>query len=96
MCEYCNCIGNNHATSCPNASDGKIIDRCFICGEAIYEGNTMYRFTDDDAIHADCLERLTPEEVFDVMGADLSTSFANQTIDAETFCKAFDVWAKEA
>lgn len=96
MCEYCRCIGNNHHYQCPNAIQSEPISKCSVCGEAIYSGDTVYKFNDDETVHADCLERLTPEEVFDFMFADISVSFNNQDIDAETFCKAFDVWAEEA
>ena len=41
--------------------DPKIIGRCAVCGDEIYEGETIYRI-DGDLIHEECLREWAENE----------------------------------
>lgn len=105
MCEYC--LQSKCPPPCPNfESENRVVGTCSVCGQEIYDNEYVYRVSDDEAIHCDCAERFTLEEIFDLqdinvdrpvlstgvsirelynaVGVNISQSFRNQDIDAET------------
>ena len=58
MCEYCRCIGNNHAAGCPlnEEESSREISKCAHCGEEIDEDDRHeYVPINGEYVHTDCL-----------------------------------------
>ncbi len=87
MCEICRQTPCHNM--CPNAEPKKIVGICSVCGGDIIEGDLIYQVTDDEAIHADCVQGFTPEEVFSLMNISPSQTFRNSDIDGNVFFEAF-------
>ena len=69
----------------------KVVGTCSVCGGDIIEGDSIFQVTDDKAIHADCVQGFTPEEVFSLMNISPSQTFRNSDIDGSTFLEMFGI-----
>jgi hypothetical protein len=90
MCDYCGTFPHHYI--CPNHDDDvQIFGECSVCGQDIVEHDEIFQLSDDEAIHADCVQRFTPEEVFTVLNIDPSQTFKNSDIDGQTFLELFGI-----
>lgn len=95
MCDYCGTYP--HHNMCPNAENAKrVVGYCSVCKQDIFEGDEIYQVADDEAIHADCVQGFTPEEVFTLLDIDPSQTFRNSDIDGGTFLEVFGIRKEEA
>jgi hypothetical protein len=62
-----------------------------VCNADILEGEEVYRVADDEAIHADCVQGFTPEEVFQLSEINPSNTFRYSDIDGSTFLELFGI-----
>ena len=89
MCEICRQTPCHNM--CPNAEQKKAVGTCSVCGGEIIEGDSIFRVADDEAIHADCVQGFTPEEVFSLMNISPSQTFRNSDIDGSVFLEIFGI-----
>ena len=89
MCDICRQTPCHNM--CPNAALKKVVGTCSVCGGDIIEGDYIFQVTDDKAIHADCVQGFTPEEVFSLMNISPSQTFRNSDIDGSTFLEMFGI-----
>ena len=82
---------------CPNAEDKRrVIGYCSVCHGEITEGDEIYQVADDEAIHADCVQGFTPEEVFTLLSIDPAQTFRNSDIDGSVFLELFGIQKERA
>lgn len=90
MCEICR--QNPCHNMCPNYEDKReAVGICSVCGQEFYEGDEIYQVADDEAIHADCVQGFTPEEVFSLLNIDPSQTFRNSDIEGSVFLELFGI-----
>ena len=76
---------------CPDYTDTRqAVGICSVCSCEVLTGDELYRIG-DEMIHADCVQRFTPEEVFDLLEISVSQPFKNSDIDGSTFLEAFGI-----
>ena len=89
MCDYCGTYP--HHNMCPNAEPRRVVGCCSVCHGEILEGDEIYQVADDEAIHADCVQGFTPEEVFTLCEIDPSQTFRNSDIEGSVFLELFGI-----
>lgn len=89
MCDVCR--QTPCSNMCPNAKPRKTVGICSVCHSDILDGEEIYQVAEDEAIHADCVQRFTPEEVFTILDIDPSQTFKNSDIDGQTFLELFGI-----
>ena len=94
MCEICRQTPCHNM--CPNADPRRVVGCCSVCYGEILEGDEIYQVADDEAIHADCVQGFTPEEVFSLLEIEPSQTFRNSDIDGGTFLEFFGIRKEEA
>lgn len=95
MCEMCRQTPCHNM--CPNAENAKrVVGYCSVCKQGIFDGDEIYQVADDEAIHADCVQGFTPEEVFTLCEIDPSQTFRNSDIEGSVFLELFGIRKEEA
>lgn len=94
MCEICRQTPCH--PRCPNAKSPKIMGICSICRGAIESGEEIYQVSEDEAIHADCVQGFTLEEMMDLQRFELSDTFRNADIDGDLIMRAFGIYKTQA
>lgn len=94
MCEIC----RQHPCHnlCPNAEPRRVVGVCSVCQSEILEGEEIYQVASDEAIHANCVQGFTPEEVFSLLEINPSWTFRNSDIEGSTFLELFGIQKESA
>ncbi len=81
---------------CPDYTDTRqSVGICSVCSCEVLTGDELYRIG-DEMIHADCVQRFTPEEVFDLLEISISQPFKNSDIDGRAFLEVFGIEKERA
>ena len=81
---------------CPDYTDTRqAVGICPVCGCEVLTGDELFRIG-DEIIHADCIQRFTPEEVFDLLEISISQPFKNSDIDGRAFLEVFGIEKERA
>lgn len=81
---------------CPDYTDTRqSVGNCPVCSCEILTGDELFRIG-NEMIHADCVQRFTPEEVFDLLEISVSQPFKNSDIDGSAFLEAFGIEKERA
>lgn len=76
---------------CPDYTDTRqAVGNCPVCSCEILTGDELFRIG-DEMIHADCVQRFTPEEVFTLLDIDPAQTFRNSDIDGSCFLELFGI-----
>ena len=76
---------------CPDYTDTRqAVGICSVCGCEVLTCDGLFRIG-DEVIHADCVQRFTPEEVFDLLEISVSQTFKNSDINGSAFLKVFGI-----
>lgn len=62
---------------CPHAEPPRVVGTCSVCCGEICEGEEIFSLNDNEAIHADCVQGFTFEELFTLTDIDPSDTFRN-------------------
>lgn len=81
---------------CPNYTDTRqAVGICPVCGCEVLTGDELFKIG-DEMIHADCVQRFTPEEVFSLLDIEPSQTFRNSDIDGSVFLELFGIQKEKA
>lgn len=81
---------------CPDYTDTRqAVGICSVCGCEVLTGDELFRIG-DEMIHADCVQRFTPEEVFTLLNIDPSQTFRSADIEGSVFLEIFDIKKERA
>lgn len=81
---------------CPDYTDKRqAVGICPVCGCEVLTGDELFRIG-DEMIHADCVQRFTPEEVFSLLDIEPSQTFRNSDIDGSVFLELFGIQKEKA
>lgn len=97
MMSGCNkCTLSPCPPQCPDYTDTRqAVGICSVCSCEVLTGDELFRIG-DEMIHADCVQRFTPEEVFTLLNIDPSQTFRSADIEGSVFLEIFDIKKERA